>query len=533
MNKTFLFYRLFCLLMVGWVSWSTAEVVEEREAFPVFGQNLFTGGFKDATFQGFNPDYVIGVGDIISLQLWGGYEVNTKLTVDAQGNLFIPNIGPVRLQGVKNKDLNNTIAKKVASVYQRNVKLYANLDASQPVQLYVTGFVKAPGLYGGLSSDSILSYLAKAGGILSESGSYLSVQLKRDNKLINTYNLYDFILTGHIKQQQLHDGDVLVVSARQNNVGFDGLVENPSQLEFNEKSIGLSDALEIIGLLPEATHARITRGNRLKSEVEYVPLTEATKIVLQNGDQVDIVSDKPTGTIVVFVEGEHKGRAEYVLPYGATMGDLMKQIQPSDHSLLDDIQLFRASVAERQKEMLHLKLQKLEDATFSARSNTQGVAGLRASDAKLINEFVKRAKDIEPLGQVVLGKNALRDGLLLQNKDRLYVPAKSLLIQVNGEVMFPSAMVWKEDLAIYDYIEQAGGFTQKKGQSRVLVIKQNGSVINYSSSLGKIKGSKARLAPGDEILVLPQVDSKKMQFALDLSQIIYQIALTARVALLL
>lgn len=531
--RQILFISFMASVNAFFVLTSYSEVVEEREKARVFGQNLFTGGFKESAFQGFNPNYVIGVGDIINLQLWGGYEVTTKLTVDAQGNLFIPNIGPVRLQGVTNKDLNKTIAKKVASVYQRNVKLYASLDASQPVQLYVTGFVKKPGLYGGLSSDSILSYLEKSGGITPESGSYLRIQLKRDNTLINEYNLYDFILTGHLKQQQLHDGDVLVVGARQSNVSFDGLVENAVEFEFEGDELLLSEALATIGLLPEATHARITRGNRLKNEVEYIPLNKKETVALNNGDTIDIVSDKPTGTIVVFVEGEHKGRAEYVLPYGADLDDLIKKIQVSENSLIDAMQLYREEVAARQKEMIELKLQKLEDATYSARSSTEGVAKLRASDAKIISEFIKRARDIEPLGLVVMGNNPLKNSLTLKNRDRLFIPSKNLLIQVNGEVMFPSATVWRKDATIYDYIEAAGGFTQKSGHSRVLVIKQNGEIINYGDSMGKIKSKKSRLSPGDEVLVLPQIDNKTMQFAMDLSQIIYQIALTARVALLL
>ena len=527
--------RLFFLLaLLSYGQLIQAEAIDERElSTQVFGQNIFAGGFAESNFKGFNPDYVIGVGDIISLQLWGGYEVTSKLTVDAQGNIFIPNIGPVKLQGVANKDLNSTIAKKVSSVYQKNVKLYANLDASEPVKLYVTGFVKKPGLYGGLSSDSILSYLEKAGGINPDSGSYLTIHLKRNNTIINRYNLYDFILSGHIKQQQLHDGDVLVVGARQHNVSFSGLVENPVQLEFSNKTIRLNQALQIIGLLPEATHARITRGNRIKNEIEYIPLSKQANIDLHSGDSIEIVSDKPTGSIVVFVEGEHLGRAEYVMPFGSTLKDLLQRIEQSPNSLIEDIQLYREEVATRQKDMLNLKLQKLEDATFSARSNSEGVARLRASDAKMIDEFIKRAKDVEPLGLVVMGDNQLKHNITLKNRDRIHIPSKSLLIQVNGEVMFPSATVWKKENSIFDYIQAAGGFTQKKGQSRVLVIKQNGEILNYTASRGKIKGKNARLQPGDEILVLPQVTSKGMQFAIDLSQIIYQIALTARVALLL
>ncbi len=200
----------------------------------MFGQNLFAGGFQKVSFQGFNQDYRIAIGDKITLQMWGAYEVSVDLTVDAQGNIFIPKVGPVNLQGVANKDLNKVVEEKVRSVYQRNVNLYASLNATQPVKLFVTGFVKRPGLYGGFASDSALSFLANAGGIRPESGSYLNIELKRNGKARASFNLYEFLLNGTIEQVQLQDGDTLVVSPRQSIAIFDGLVENPVQIEFSD-----------------------------------------------------------------------------------------------------------------------------------------------------------------------------------------------------------------------------------------------------------------------------------------------------------
>ena len=504
--------------------------IDEVTGNPVFGANLFAGGFSNVSFQGFNPNYRLNIGDIISLQLWGGYEVNTQLALDAQGNVFIPNIGPVKLQGVANKDLNTVLAKKVASVYQRNVKLYASLDATQPVKLFVTGFVERPGLYGGLSSDSVLAYLEKAGGISSESGSYIDIQLKRNNKTLETFNLYSFLISGDFPQRQLRDGDVIVVGPKKTTVMFAGLVENPVQLEFSSAVSTLKEGLAIVGVDPEATHVRVTRGNRDSKEVEYYSLREIDDVEIHNGDQVDVVGDKPQGSIIIFIEGEHKGRAEYVLPYGSTMEDILALIEPSQHSSMDDIQLFREEVAKRQKEMLLVSLQRLENATFSARSSSTGEAALRASDAQMIGQFIERAKDVEPLGQVVLSNGAHQNSIVLKDKDRLMIPAKSLLVQVHGEVMFPSAMVWNEEHHVEDYVLAAGGFSQKKKQSKVLIVRRNGSLEIVA--MGDIDDSDAVVNPGDEIMVIAQVDSKSMQYAMDISQVIYQIALAARVAVL-
>lgn len=389
------------------------EVVEEVTLRTVFGQNLFDG-FRQAEFKGFNPDYKIAIGDQITLQMWGAYEVSVKLSVDAQGNVFIPQVGPVQLQGVANKDLNTVVEKKVRSVYQNNVNLYASLDATQPVKIFVTGFVKSPGLYGGFSSDSVLAFLAKSGGIRPTSGSYLNVDLKRNGQTRATFNLYDFLLQGSIDQVQLRDGDTLVVNARQGVSSFKGLVENPVQIEFSGGDIPLQDALDMVGIMPDATHVRIARNQMAKRNVEYLPIADTQDVLLQSGDEVTAVSDKMAGTISVSVEGEHDGQAVYILPYGSTINDLMAQLTPNARSNTNAMQLYRQEVAKRQKGMLEVQLQQLEQVALSARSKSTGEAQLRKSDAEAILQFVARARTVQPRGQVLLGQNDTRLQVMLK-----------------------------------------------------------------------------------------------------------------------
>ena len=508
------------------------EVVETATVRPVFGQNLFDG-FREAEFKGFNPDYKIAIGDNINLQMWGAYEVAVELTVDAQGNVFIPQVGPVQLQGVANKDLNKVVEKKVRSVYQNNVNLYASLNATQPVKVFVTGFVQSPGLYGGFSSDSILAFLAKSGGIRSESGSYLNVELKRGNETRAFFNLYDFLLTGTIEQVQLQDGDTLVVNTRQGVAAFHGLVENPVQIEFAGGEIALKDALQMVGVMPEATHARIARNQLAKRNVEYLPLSEALEVTISSGDEVSVVSDKMPGTISVTVEGEHSGQAIYVLPYGSTINDLMARLKPNERSNLQAMQLFREEVADRQKAMLEVQLNQLEQTALSARSKSIGEAQLRQSDAESILQFVARARQVDPRGQVLLGQNENRLDVMLKNEDRIVIPNKTVLVQVHGEVMFPNAMVFDDSRGINDYVNASGGYSQKADQSRVLVLHRDGSItrIEYKDGWFSSGLAKYDVQPGDEILVMPQIDPKTMQYTSDIMQVIYQVAMSAAVVL--
>mgnify|MGYP002625386319 CR=1 FL=1 len=84
----------------------------------------------------------------------GAFNFDATQPVDAQGNIFIPNVGPIRVLGVRNADLVATVEREVKRTFRASVGVYATLEGAQPVKIYVTGFVRAAGLYGGLSSNS-------------------------------------------------------------------------------------------------------------------------------------------------------------------------------------------------------------------------------------------------------------------------------------------------------------------------------------------------------------------------------------------
>ena len=238
--------------------------------------------------------------------------------------------------------------KSISRIYKKDVHVYASLQTSQPVRVFVTGNVIRPGLYSGLASESILAYLDRAGGIDPLRGSYLDIALKRNNQIVESFNLYNFLLKGELPLRQLYEGDVVVVRSRQSVINFTGLVENPFQVEFRTTEVNLRDALQIVQPLPNATHIAVERNQGLVKQVEYHDIKSALNngLVLYAGDSVSVVSDKSRGTIGILVEGEHLGRAQYVLPYGAKLSDLLPLIQPSELSKLDAVQLFRVSLTQ-------------------------------------------------------------------------------------------------------------------------------------------------------------------------------------------
>ncbi len=131
-----------------------------------------------------------------------------------------------------------------------------------------------------------------------------------------------------------------------------------------------------------------------------------------------------------------------------------------------------------------------------------------------------------------IAQSATRDELLLQNGDILRVPAKDGLVLVSGEVLFPNAIVFDAPLRIDDYIRRAGGYTQNADASRVLVAHRDGSFDEASEGdRGFFSNADNRqiIRPGDEVLVLPKIETKSRQIWKDMTQILFQIAVSAKV----
>ena len=167
---------LCCLWLLGQTGTAAAEppataaqintaAAANQPVTPVFGAQMFNGYFGSQSFTGFNPDYQIAAGDRVSVRMWGAFTMDLTQGVDAQGNIFLPSLGPIRVQGVRNGELNEQVQQHVKRVFRANVSSYASLDTAQPVKIYVTGYVRQPGLYNGVSSNSVLYYLDQAGGI--------------------------------------------------------------------------------------------------------------------------------------------------------------------------------------------------------------------------------------------------------------------------------------------------------------------------------------------------------------------------------
>lgn len=499
-----------------------------HDDLPIFGQNLFgsqCSKLHQARF--FNPNYRITVGDQINFQMWGAYQFEKQLTVDSQGNIFIPEVGPVRVDGVANSKLNSLIQNHVKKIFKRDVNIYADLITAQPVQVYVTGFVNSPGLYDGLSSDSVIYFLCAADGINLREGSFRSIEVLRYGKLLRSIDLYDFILNGTIDPFQLHQGDTIVVKPQKYLIAVEGTVKNAYQYEWKSQSVTMSELAKVANIDPSVTFVRIMRNSGSKPVILYKPIQEARQMRLYAGDHLSFVADKEVEQILVNVQGQIKGHHQYVLPRGATLKDLMSKLELTPQANIRHLQLFRESVAVLQKEAINSSLARFERQVMTSTPSSDEDSRMQSSQSELIMKFVNEARQVKTQGQVVLGDESQWGAIPLENNDTISVPAFTSVVTVSGDVVNAVSIEAHPGYRLQHYIQSAGGLNKSADPSQILLLKQNGRVhilTNRSSQSFPIEG-------GDQLIVLSKGTSEGMKMTGTLSKIAYQIAIAARVAL--
>lgn len=496
---------------------------EAADQLPPFGANLFEGGFRGTAADGLNPGYRVKPGDQVTLRAWGAVEIDRVLTVDAQGNIFIPSIGPLEVQGQNSEQLDSSVRQAIHSVYPDNVEVYTNLQGVQPVGVFVTGYVENPGRYAGTPSDSLLYFLDQAGGIDNELGSFRDIRVIRDDQVVARVDLYDFLLDGEIARPQLRDGDTIVVEERGPSIAVVGDVQREYRYELVGERLTGAEVANLARLKAGVSHV-LVRGSRDDGPfARYFPLNAFNGQTVRSGDEVTFSADQRDETIVVRLEGSHYGPSRYALPRDARLSELLDAIAvPEDMTASYSVSLRRDSVAEQQRQSLEDSLRRLETTYLGAPTRTDEEARTRVQEAELIQDFVARAREVEPSGRLVVARGDRISDIRLQDGDVITIPEISDSILVSGEIVVPQAAVYNPGMSVRDYIEAAGGFTQRADDDHILVARQNGAVVNARN---------ITLRPGDEILVMPKVPSNNLQLASTITQILYQIAVATKVAL--
>lgn len=502
---------------------STGGGSEDREFGTVpedlkpFGSQLFTNRTPIDRTLGVNPAYEIKPGDRIAVRMWGAVTFDQVLSVDQQGNIFLPEIGPVELEGVPNSQLDNRVRQAVRGVYTQDVSVYTNLLGTQPIGVYVTGSVVAPGHYPGQRTDTLLYYLARAGGVDETRGSYRRIDVMRDGERIASADLYDFLIDGDLPKPSFRDGDTIVVRQREHTVSVAGDVSNPYIFEIASAQVSGSRLIEMSVPDPQVSYV-LVRGLRNGEDFStYLPLKDFRDFTVQDGDSVIFNTDNPRQEMLVSVVGNSGGPSSFTLPRGTRLGKVANLVQVDpDVVRLDAMYLRRDSVAERQKQSIERALYDLQKTVLTTPSISTSESQIRSEEAQLVQQFIQQARALEPEGRVVLANADNWRDVRLEDGDELVIPNESDVVLISGEVEMPQTVVYNEEFDVEDYVREAGGATNRGDVDNVLVVQANGRVHDGSRPIRR----------GDHVMVLPGEASKFFAVAKDIVEVIFRSALS-------
>ena len=282
------------------------------------------------------PDYMVGPGDGLAIDLWGGVAQRISRTVDRQGRISLPESGPILVSGHTLAEVQQTVQRVLRANY-RDVSADVSLSRLRSVRIYVVGDVLQPGAYDISSLSTPLNALLAAGGI-SDNGSLRTIKHFRGDKLVEEVDAYDLLLHGvRSEMAHLENGDSLLVAPTGPQVSIEGMVRRPAIYELrNEKT--LADALDLAGgILPAAAlqHVEVQRlvahEKRTMLTLDISATSDADSITkqlaafkIQDGDQIHIFPIAPYNESAIYLQGHVLRPGRYSYSDGMKVSDLIR-----------------------------------------------------------------------------------------------------------------------------------------------------------------------------------------------------------------
>ena len=432
---------------------TTEELAQEDL---VFGRNIFNTQnltFEPNSNMATPPNYQLGPGDEVIIDIWGASQTSIRQTITPDGTINMQELGPIYLSGMTVEEANRFLKNKLGTVFSNeNNQIQVTLGNTRTIQINIMGEVVQPGTYALSAFSTVFHALYRAGGV-NDIGSLRNVQLVRNGKKIAAVDVYDFIMQGKIKDDiRLQEGDVIIVPAYDMLVKMSGNVKRPMRFEM-KKDETLTALIKYAGGFNADAYSksvRMVRQNGMEYEVKTVDEMEYSVCQLRDGDVVTVGAILNRFTNKVEIKG-----AVY---------------RPDIYALDGKVNTVRALIE---------KAQGLMDDAFTNR------AVLQRQRDDLTSEIV--SVDVK----------ALMDGTIpdipLRKNDILYIPSIHDLqdlgsVTIYGEVAKPDSYPYADNMTLEDLIIQAGGLKEAASTVRVDVsrrIKDTKSV-NSTDSIGQM-----------------------------------------------
>lgn len=306
-----------------------------------FGSDAFLFGTGNANLLPMDlpvgPDYVLGPGDNLIVNMWGSQSARLIRQVDPQGMIALPGAGTVTMTGLTMSQAQTAIQNALNAQF-RDEHVELSLGRVRTVRVYVVGDVQRPGAYDISSLSTPLNALYAAGGPTSQ-GSLRTLKVYRNNKQVEQIDLYDFLLHGVRGGDgyRLQSGDTILVPPVGPQVSVSGMVRRPAIYELKGKE-DLKNVLDLAGGVLVSANLKEIRVDRTMAHQRHTMLrvqisdgaTGEAKLPpfdVQDGDRIQVSPILPYNEQVVYLEGHVFQPGPYAWRDGMTVNDLLHSYQ--------------------------------------------------------------------------------------------------------------------------------------------------------------------------------------------------------------
>jgi len=417
----------------------------------IFGYQLFNS--DKLTFE---PDvnipipqnYTLGIGDQLTINVWGASQQNYQLTIDKSGTITIPDVGPVNLRGVSFEAGKSLIKSRLKEIYSSMAGetpitwAEVSLSGGRSIKVSVIGEINAPGTYTLPATATAFNALYLSGGP-NENGSFREIRLIRDGLTIKTIDVYDFLINADPTANiQLREQDILFVPNYKTRVEIQGEVKHAGIFEI-KSSEKISDLIRFAGDFTDKAYSgslTLIRNNEKEREVRNVANANYGQFALQNGDVVNVAATLERFSNRVTISGAVFHPGNFELTPGMKLSDLIKKAD----GLKEDAFMNRGLVTRMKED------NSLENISFDVKQVMEG-----KDDINLLKE-----------DQVVIRS--------------IFDLREARTVNIDGEVIKPASFAYQDNMTLSDLIFKAGGFSKDADLSVVEVTRR----LSYEEASG-------------------------------------------------
>jgi protein involved in polysaccharide export with SLBB domain len=426
-----------------------AEINASPEIKKIFGFQLFNS--ENLTFEPpvnipTPQNYVLGIDDEILISIWGASQQTYQLSIASNGAVNIPDIGPVFVSGMEFLKAKDLIKKRLIAIYQgmggQNPNTFAEVSISnlRSIKINVIGEVMVPGTYTLPATASAFNALYLSGGP-NENGTFRNIQVIRDNKIIKTIDVYDYLINANTQGNiQIREQDIIYIPTYQKRVEASGAFKRNGIFELTEKD-KLSDLIRFVGgFTDQAYKAQLSLTRITDTEKKVIDISQSIleSFVPNNGDSIVAAEIIDRYENRVNISGAVFRPGFYELTDGLTLSSLIKKAQGVKENYFSN----RGLIIRLQSNLMPATLAfNVEDAL-----NGKNDIPLQREDQVVIQDITS----------------------MRQNRT----------VQIIGEVQNPGIFGFNDNMTLKDLIFIAGGFTEAASESLIELARRR----SYSES---------------------------------------------------